>query len=716
MTRKHFVLLALLIIITSPMPIPTMASAQAHDEEAFIKLRPGVKGTPHPMRVEDILSLRAPLEPKISPDGKAIAFIVKQAFLDLNEYRSALFVVRRERATEPVKLVEEKELSQVQWSPDAAFITYVSARSGTAQIWRVSPQGGTPEQISHHESGIASYDWSADGRRIAFVSSDTSTTEEKSRLERSGVIFNDTYAFGDLINKSWIKKPSQLWVCSLPERKEEKIWEHTSPVGEIVWSPDGRAIAVMYKASNSAHDVNNQDIGVVSLAEKIMRPLATSETWEGAATWSPDGKSIAYASWRQEKGMFPEFHRLAILVAGVDTGMSENLTPSFPLRDVTHVRWSKDGTKIFFESDDRSRSTLYELPSKGGAVRTVIQGNDHLSEFSFTEDQSVVSCIRQNPVMPPDVVVIDLRNGSPTVVTALNPQFDDVTFGQVSELRWRNKYGMETNGFLIKPVGYVLGQRYPFLLMLYGFTGKFISDAQWITSYPAQVFAASGFAVLMMNYPEFHAWRYGDFKQYAFSEFYNPLASIEKAVEVVMAMGIGDPDRAGIMGWSMGSFWTDLAITHADLFKVASSGEGGWRNPGTYWLSGGSFQHVMDGMFGGPPLGKWYQNYSQVSPALIPPNLQVPVLREYEAHNMTALEVYTAWKKQGAQVELVLYPDDEHSFVQPRHRLASMQRNVDWFRFWLQGKEDPNPAKREQYTRWKAMRDALQKKQSTSTR
>src|SRR5690606_18026141 len=150
------------------------------------------------------------------------------------------------------------------------------------------------------------------------------------------------------------------------------------------------------------------------------------------------------------------------------------------------VWWSHDGRSLLYEWDDRSRSALYELPATGGVPREVSKSSDHLSSFSF-DTESIVACIRQNPTTPPEIAVFDLTDGAPKTLTDLNPEYRQIRLGEVSELRWRNEYGHETNGFLIRPLNYVESRRYPLLVVLYHFSNKFISQAQWMTSYPAQV-------------------------------------------------------------------------------------------------------------------------------------------------------------------------------------------------------------------------------------
>ncbi|MBI5281107.1 MAG: S9 family peptidase [Candidatus Solibacter usitatus] len=301
---------------------------------------------------------------------------------------------------------------------------------------------------------------------------------------------------------------------------------------------------------------------------------------------------------------------------------------------------------------------------------------------------------------------MDVEEGRAEVLTKLNPQFESIRLQGAEERTWRNRFGKETNGFLVLPPGYRKERRLPLLVIQYQFSNKFTTQAQWMTSYPVQHFAEAGFAVLLLNYPRELGWKPGDFAAAALSQAYNPLASMEAAAKGLVDEGIADPDRTGVLGWSFGAFLAEMAITQSNLFRAASAGEGGLNNAGQYWVTGSAaMQRYLDAFFGGPPFGEAYANYRRVAPALNADKVKAPLLREYGSDvGVQSLEFYMALRRLGKPVEQVIYPGAPHVFSLPSHRKASMERNLDWFRFWLQGYEDQAPQKREQYERWRAMR------------
>jgi dipeptidyl aminopeptidase/acylaminoacyl peptidase len=186
------------------------------------------------------------------------------------------------------------------------------------------------------------------------------------------------------------------------------------------------------------------------------------------------------------------------------------------------------------------------------------------------------------------------------------------------------------------------------------------------------------------------------------------LASIEAAIKSLVSQGIADPKRVGIMGISYGGFLTEFAITHSKSFKVSSLVDGGGYSPVGYWLSNHEGQEENERALGGPPSGSTYANWLKFSPPLNVANVTGPVLMGFNSNEAVyGFEMLSALRREGIPVEFWVYPGEGHIFTTPEHRFSSMQRNLDWFNFWLFGKEDAGPAKQDQYVRWHEMRKQL---------
>jgi dipeptidyl aminopeptidase/acylaminoacyl peptidase len=672
---------------------------------------PLVGAAKEPLRLSDVVEQREPLSPRISPDGRVVAFLVSRASVTANNYSTELYVVAP--SSEPRKILGETSIGALEWTPDGRSLTAILPRGGKIALWTIPLEGGDPRPLFEHPTRVQQYHWSPDASRLVFVTSEEPTPEERAAIENRGIVYDDTvHGIRNFTGRSWgsAPKPQQIWLWERGAARANRLALDLSTVaglGSIRWSPDGERLALEYVPRGGAEDsLGGTHIAVIDVTRASIRPVVTWRSASRGVDWSPDSRALSFASMGPIDPVVRFYeNRMIPYIVRLDEKEPRPVGLPSPLRFLSTSWWNAAGDGLLFEYEDRSRSTLYRVPLSGGSPAPVLGGTDHYSSFDFDRGRRRAACLRQSFARPPEIALVDIDKGEPQTLTDLNPQFRGINLVEGKEVRWSNRYGHETNGFLMLPPGSRSGERRPLLIVLYYFSNKFTTQAQWITSYPAQNFASAGFAVLLMNYPYELGWKYGDFKGAALSQAYNPLASIEKAVEMLASQGIADPKRTGIMGWSFGAWLVEFAITHSDLFRAASAGEGGLNNAGQYWVTGSSaMRYYLDGFFSGPPLGKTYDNYREVSPALNTDRIAAPLLREYGPDvGVQSLEFYAMARKLGKPVEQVIYPGAPHVLNRPSQRIASMERNLDWFRFWLQHYEDPAPEKREQYARWKAL-------------
>ena len=133
------------------------------------------------------------------------------------------------------------------------------------------------------------------------------------------------------------------------------------------------------------------------------------------------------------------------------------------------------------------------------------------------------------------------------------------------------------------------------------------------------------------------------------------------------------------------------------------SADSGIYNYGTY-LGDKNLRSGMAAMYGGPPYGEALKIWLDYAPAFSAQNVRTPLLMQYNGKISMAAEFYSALIVQGKPVELVLFPEGKHVLELPQQRAGSMQGSVDWFRFWLQGEENPHPQYQGQNERWRVLR------------
>jgi dipeptidyl aminopeptidase/acylaminoacyl peptidase len=320
--------------------------------------------------------------------------------------------------------------------------------------------------------------------------------------------------------------------------------------------------------------------------------------------------------------------------------------------------------------------------------------------------------LREDISTPPNLLARDLRNGETQVLTDWNPEYRDRALGVVEEMKWVNQYGAQCSGYLIKPAGYSPGKRYPLVVMNKARESYFVSDGSYTTAFPPQPLAGAGFVVLMAKY-SFDLGQLPPGFPGGVAEAYNWMAMVESGVDSLVRQGIVDGTRVGIIGFSRTSWKTDFMLTHSKLeFAAASSADSGLYNYVVYsFLNDKGAMADSDAMFGGPPYGNTRENWLKYAPAFNAQRVRCPVLMEYVGFGhmpfgpTSAYEFFSALYRQGKPVELFFYPLGDHPLDTPSERVASLQRNVDWFRFWLQGYEGTPPEyDPSQYERWRELR------------
>ena len=631
----------------------------------------------------DLLSMRNLTNVWISPDGKSVAYSVSQGSFEVNSYVSTLFVIGVNPGGAPVSPVSLGVARDPAWSPDSQSLSYRSKASGKWQVWLWLRNSGQTYQITNNLNDVQSHDWSGDGTMVVFTPIEPTSNDdaEAKRAAEQGIVYNGTI-------RPWLGKPIIEAVAEHKTRKTQ------------VWLYD-----VAHRIERKA------TLEEEAVYRRTQAPPTNDDKYAVRTKLSPDGKSIAYIAQFYDSDKFA-YLGYSLFVKSLDGGKAKQLIPTSVFY-IADLWWSNDGTSIYFAQVNgyQARGTLFAVPIQGGPNRAVTKTQDDLIGFSFDKERSRVACIRANSIMPPEVAVFDLRGGIPRTLTSLNPEFKSIKLSPAVWLEWTNKYGDKTAGNFVKPLNYEPGKRYPLIVTSYssgrGFLRGGVGD-----EYPIQVFAANGFAVLDFNAPPRRTHKPGDFETQIL-DWFAPMASLETAVKLLVDMGAVDQNRTGLTGLSYGAEITEFTITHSNKFQAAVDSGSGGRDPMFYYLANDSWRKTFADWGLGFPDGGSAQRWRELSPALNALKVNAPLLiQAADSEYLGGLQFYTALKENGKPVELVIYPDEGHIKQQPKHRYYVYERNLDWFKFWLQGKEDADPEKKEQYARWNAMKTAQEIKRT----
>ncbi len=668
-----------------------------------------------PLTAAQANAARQPVSTRISADGRQIAFVVRQADAKANRYQEGVYVVAVDGSTPMRRIAGGHMLQVVGWSADGQDVMYLADVGGGQYLWRVRATGGPARRVSARAvaAGLAAA-WdtddllslsqcavSPDGRYAVFVVFDTSMQVRAAARFAAQPIVDTGQAVADLIHPTFVNLPTraELWLHDLKTGRESRLWSAPPrPISNIpplfAWSPRGTRLAVVYRLGfGSALNERFDRRPIVIIDVPSGRETHVSEQ-TGVTTdprWSPDGRYVHVFSQGEVR-------------------VGEDMAP---FRD-----WRYDTETKAFAPVGAARITYADfLAAADGSVATLarrVEAVQPLKLHNCTTDRALraLACIGEAPLRPPELVFQRLGphaepEGDLRTLTTLNSELATAQLGKVVELQWSLAENLAGSAGLVYPVGYEQGRRYPLVVMLYNtYTGRSFLATATFPNFPAQTFAGRGYAVLLMNVPSRFRPAHASFQEIKWGELGRATASIDSGIHRTIAMGIVDSVRIGIMGWSYGSALTDYLLWQwPKRFRAAASSEGGLYSAAGYWLTTRTFADGwLNPIFGGGPYGPSLDNWKAVSAVYHAAEISTPVLMEYRTTNIAGRELYTALRAHNVPAELVWYPNETHVLSRPVDQLASMQRHLDWFDFWLMDKDDPDPAKAAQYTRWWELR------------
>jgi hypothetical protein len=287
-----------------------------------------------------------------------------------------------------------------------------------------------------------------------------------------------------------------------------------------------------------------------------------------------------------------------------------------------------------------------------------------------------------------------------------NPQADQLNFGVARAIQWQDENGTKWTGGLLLPPAYVAGRKYPLVVQTHGFSAaKFLLDGPndeqgGGTAFAAQALANAGFVVLQIEDNPQAITR---------DEHEGPAtaAGFRAGIAQLIADGLVDALNIGLIAFSR-TGWPALhlmardpdmfaAVTMADTLSIGYSSF-------SYYSADSSATAQLAKLVGSKPaaasIGEWFSN----NPLYASSRSKAAIRLEAMVTGLGMWELYGLLRQANRPVDFILYPDGSHVLQKPEERLASQGGSVDWFRFWLQRYEDPDPSKQEQYGRWRKLR------------
>ncbi len=640
-----------------------------------------------PMTPEDVVSLNRASDAQISPDGRRVAFVQTSWDGENGRFNSDICLVDEMRQF--VRLTSHpRRDDSPRWSPDTRRLAFLSDRAGDssqpsaqptgAQIFLLNPQGGEPTQLTSHKAPIQSFEWSPDGRFIAFIAEEPREIKSKTKPP---VVVDEDYRF------------AQLWIVEVASQQIRQLTKGSRHIVAFNWSPDGSQIVFTARATPKLADGHTTEV-FATPASLQNAPYDTAQSRqitkgggaENQPRFSPDGRWISYLAHSDgDSNVGPE----RIHVVPVRGGEPVVLAKSFE-GYISSYRWVFDSQRVIFLAALGVNAHLYTTHI-GDQSPTLMTRNDGVTTgFSMTIDGMNIAYVHESPRMPTEVALLNARNMIPILLTRLNPQTESLTLGLVEVVKWKSNDGTEIEGLLVYPVGYQTGRRYPMLTYIHGGPeGAYVRsfNASW-SAFP-QIYAGAGYAVFMPNFRG--SSNYGA----KFAQSNATLVGkvdyedILSGVDHLIKQGIADENRLAIAGWSYGGYMSAWIIGHTNRFKCAAYGAG-LSNAVSYWGTA-DIIHQRERLHGGAP---WEARkmYDEQSPLTFLTNVKAPALifhgeKDERVPLGQSLEAYRTLKRLGVTTQLVVYPDQGHGILVPSYQLDKMRREFAWVEKYVMAKE-----------------------------
>jgi dipeptidyl aminopeptidase/acylaminoacyl peptidase len=655
----------------------------------------------HPITFEDMIKMHRISEPQISPDGKWVAYTVATPDLDANRNVTDIWMVSTSGGA-PTQLTRSGHDSSPVWSPDGKTTAFLSSRSGEAQVYLLSLEGGEAQRLTKLSTGADLVKWSPDGKTIAFTSSvypDCQNDEcNKKRDEEKEKDKVKAHVAEHLLYRHWTHwnegKRSHLFVIPTdgsaaprdltPGADYDVPPDQRGGPSDINFSPDSKEICFTAVTDKMEAISTNGDLFTVPVAGGENKRITTQPGFDGEPVYSPDGKYIAYHAQLTREY---ESDRWRVMLYDRETGKTENLTEGFD-RSADELAWSADSKSIYFTAENATQKPLYEMAARPGGEPKKILADTYNASLSLSSTGKIMAFERTSLTMPAEVFtassdgsgVRQLTHHNDTILATLemNPQ----------ETFWFDgAEGTKIEAMLIRPPNFDANKKYPLLVLLHGGPQTMWSNA-WGYRWNEEVFSAPGYVTLMIN--RRGSTGYGQKFTDEITNDWGGKAYVDVMDGVDYALKkypFIDGTRMAAAGGSYGGYMADWIATHNPRFKAIISHAGVYDKVAMYatdelWFE----EHDMQGAPWSNP--ESYHKWAPVTYAGELGKFKTPTLvicgeRDYRVPYTQSLEFFNALQRQGVPSKLVVFPDEGHWILKPQNAQFWYKTFFDWLALYL---------------------------------
>ena len=620
-------------------------------------------------------------DPQVSPDGKWVAFSVRDTDYDANKGRYDVWLASIDGSSVTRLTTDEANDTDAKWSADGKWLYFASTRSGSSQVWRIKPAGGEAEQVTKVETDINGFRVMPDGKRLVLaidvwpkaktIADSVKLDEAKDKAKVKARVYDE------LLFRHWDTwedgKFSHLfmWTSDKDVRDLTPGLMTDTPIhpfggmDDVAISPDGKWLAYVARVGGREKAwTTNTDIFLTTTdgKGKAVDITAENKAYDFTPVFSPDGRSIAFTAMKRP-GFEADRQRLTIY--DVASKKLRTVTENWD-RSAGGLAWSKDGKTIYTSSENVGNEALFAIDVASGNVKTLVEKGTNNS-IAVAGDRLVFA--KDTLKMPVELFTMKPDGSDVRQLTHINDErLKKIQFGDYEQFSFKGAKGDTVYGYVVKPSGFTGGKAPVAFLIHGGPQGSFGDHFHY--RWNPEVFAGHGYAVVMID---FHgSTGYGQAFTDAISGDWGtaPLEDLMSGLDAAIAKYSWlDGNRVAALGASYGGYMINWLNGHTDRFKALVCHDGifdtrfayydteevwfpEWEHKGVPWLNP--------------------EEFSKFNPADFVKNWKTPTLvihgsLDYRIPESHGFASFTALQRKGVPSRFLSFPDENHWVVKPQN-------------------------------------------------
>ncbi len=650
----------------------------------------------------DLLTFNFLSDPQLSPDGKSVIF-VRRHITDEKKYRSKLYIqTLTDKQMHPFTQGESNDTNP-RWSPNGKTIAFVSDRSGKNQIWTIPAKGGEAKQITFLKNGASNPLWSPDSQQVLVTTSlgEDETLDSEDEKEEKQLV-DKVYETEKVNYKAdgaglLPKKHAHLALIEKDGTIVKQVTAGPYDHSAGNFSPDGKQVLCYANQFDDPEDAFLSDVYIIDLDAEEQTKITNSDGRYSSPLFSPDGSKISFLghdqSYKNATLIEAYVYDLATGeticvtenwdVVAADTAINDMGTGVQPAGAV----WNSASSSLYLLGSTHGKTQLYTA-SLDKEITCLCGGDRQIYAFNPSENADAIILAISDPTTPGDLFSFDKNTKEEQRLTAANEDWLAEKTISIPETFHFQAHDQSTiQGWIIKPVGFKDGEKYPLVVEIHGGPHAMYSYA---FMHEFQVLAEKGYGVLYIN-PR-GSFGYGqNFVNavrgaYGQGDYQDILDAVDYALETYVWI---DHERIGVTGGSYGGFMTNWIVTHTNRFKAAVT-----QRSISNWIS---FYGVSDiGYF----FNDWQLKASlldnpdklwEFSPLRYVKQVETPILILHSENDLRCPieqgeQFYVAIKQQKKTAKLVRFPASDHNLSRngdPSLRIKRLNEMTGWFAEYL---------------------------------